>query len=337
METADSAKLLVPRPPGRAASQHPFEADPHDHAETPFVAYADVCPLLAYLSCALSIRPAQLGIYDPYYCEGSAVDNLSALGFETVSNQNVDAYSTWASGTLPRHEVLVTNPPFSGDHMARFFAYLTAKRLPARAPWMALMPEYVARKAYFREYLAACAAAGVPPPVFVGPRTMAYSFTAPRHAHGGAAPLAAAVTRPAAPDGESDAVLAGKFQCVWFVSLMQHQAGAVAHWEEHVAPKPETQALLVEGDPRTLPRLVIAAVPTPAERRWRRKQQRVAGSASTAVEAGAAGVAATELAASGGAGSGSGRRFSFRLPTAAIVEKGAGRRAAEKGKGKLRR
>lgn len=317
---------------GTSASQHPFEADPHDHAETPFIAHADIAPLLTFLSHALHTPPAELKVYDPYYCEGAAVDNLAALGFDAVSNENVDAYAAWASGTSPAHQVLVTNPPFSGNHMERFFAYLTAKRLPACAPWMALMPEYVARKAYFREYVAACAAAGVPPPVFVGPSSMAYSFTAPRLAPGGDAPLAVAVDRPAAADGESDAVLAGKFQCVWFVSLMQHQAGAVAHWEEHVAPRPETQALLVEEDPRSLPRLIIAAVPTPAERRWRLKQEKLAGAGSAAAAAEAAGGSSA-----GGAGAGSApvRRFGARVPTAAIFDKAAAKKA--KAKVKIRR
>lgn len=293
----DDAANSSPEGPGKVASCHPFESDPSDHAETPFVAYADVAPMISQLATALGKRPKHLGIYDPYFCEGSVIENLGSLGFDNVHNENTDAYAAWEAGSAPAHDVLVTNPPFSGDHIARFFSYLTAVRLSLRAPWLALMPEYVARKPYYRAYVDSCAAAGVPAPVFVGPRTSAYTFTAPRRDHEGEMPLTAAVCRPAAPDGESDAVLAGKFQCVWFVALMGHQHDAVRHWNDHVAAKPETQALLVEGDPRKLPRLVIADVPTPAERRWRRKQRRLHEAAEVGANAGGAGEAAAAAAA----------------------------------------
>ena len=46
----------------------------------------------------------------PYYCAGSVIDRLGALGFGDVRNDNADFYTRIA----PEYDVLVTNPPFSG-------------------------------------------------------------------------------------------------------------------------------------------------------------------------------------------------------------------------------
>lgn len=53
-----------------SASDHPFETEPGDHAETPFDAYEHIAPLLTRLARRLDTTPAALRIYDPYYCEG---------------------------------------------------------------------------------------------------------------------------------------------------------------------------------------------------------------------------------------------------------------------------
>ena len=76
--------------------EHPFVADPGDHAETPFRAYADVAPILAKLAATIGVANESLNIYDPYYCEGSVARHLAHLGFRSVYNRNEDFYQTIA-------------------------------------------------------------------------------------------------------------------------------------------------------------------------------------------------------------------------------------------------
>ena len=79
---------------GEAARRRPhlpeslaFEADAEDHCETAPLAYKDVKPLLLRLCHALGKPPAELRIYDPYYCAGSVVTHLQELGFPNVHNR----------------------------------------------------------------------------------------------------------------------------------------------------------------------------------------------------------------------------------------------------------
>jgi hypothetical protein len=50
-----------------------FESDWHDHCESPFEAYRDIEPLLFQLATKLGRTKAELRIWDPYYCEGTAL------------------------------------------------------------------------------------------------------------------------------------------------------------------------------------------------------------------------------------------------------------------------
>ena len=61
-------------------------------------------------------------LHDPYYCEGSMVAHLNALGFESVYNENEDFYERVATKTTPEFDVLVTNPPYSGEHFKRILS-----------------------------------------------------------------------------------------------------------------------------------------------------------------------------------------------------------------------
>lgn len=63
-----------------------------DHCETSERAYADIAPLLKALAWELGKVPEELSIYDPYYCQGSTVGRLAALGFSRVYNQKEDFY-----------------------------------------------------------------------------------------------------------------------------------------------------------------------------------------------------------------------------------------------------
>ena len=96
--------------PAQSVSSHPFVTDLGDHCETPFEAYADVAPLLRGLAHDLGLSPAQLRIYDPYYCEGGAKVHLAALGFTTVINENVDFYKVLDTVLLSWNTLLLVTP-----------------------------------------------------------------------------------------------------------------------------------------------------------------------------------------------------------------------------------
>ena len=82
-----------------------------------------------------------------YFCNGAVVRHLRALGFESVYNRNEDFYATDAAGKVPEHDVVVTNPPYSGTHPQRLLEFLARNA----KPWLALMPNWVVHKEYYHE------------------------------------------------------------------------------------------------------------------------------------------------------------------------------------------
>lgn len=123
--------------------EHPFHTVADDHCETAPEAYADVAPLLRALAKRLGKTDAELSIYDPYYCAGAVVRNLAALGFHNVYNRCEDFYNT----PTPEHDVIVTNPPYSFDHVEKLLEFAQKNGKPA----LMLMPKYVAGKSYYDE------------------------------------------------------------------------------------------------------------------------------------------------------------------------------------------
>lgn len=105
--------------------------DPADDCETPLEAYKHVAPLLAKLGQRLKKPKDQLRIWDPYYCDGAVSAHLASLGFTNVHNaRGEDFYEVLAScddARLPPHDVIVTNPPFSGDHISRLVQFLSSR------------------------------------------------------------------------------------------------------------------------------------------------------------------------------------------------------------------
>ena len=136
-----------------AAAAHPppppltFAADEDDHCETAPEAYRDVAPLLHLLAAHLGKTPAELRVYDPYFCNGAVARHLAALGFTSVHNVNEDFYEVDASGRVPAHDVLLTNPPYSADHPARLLRFIARNG----TPWLALMPNWVAARDYYAD------------------------------------------------------------------------------------------------------------------------------------------------------------------------------------------
>jgi hypothetical protein len=270
-----AASKMEPSSTPSIASSHPFQTDPHDHAETPFSAYVDIEPFLFGIALQMKSNKARLRLWDPYYCEGSVLKHLDRLGFANVRNDNVDFYATIAEDHTPPFDVLITNPPFSGDHMERFLTYVAG----ISQPWLALMPQFVAQKRYFHAFKAAAAEAGRELPVYIGPSRTAYAFTAPATASDGATllvPDAPEGRRTLDSDGGSVRVFAGKFQCVWFGCLGPHREAVLAWWRKKYEGRPGVTASLAEDDPvAQLPQLVLVKPPAPSERRWRKKLSRL--------------------------------------------------------------
>ena len=121
-------------------SEYPYPTDYNDHFETPLVAYQDIQPILeAYLS---TLQPSDQIIYDPYYCDGRTSRLLHSLGFPNVLHNCCDFYSHPAS----QYGILVTNPPFSGDHKQRCLDFCIA----SQRPWLVLLPAYCITKQYVK-------------------------------------------------------------------------------------------------------------------------------------------------------------------------------------------
>jgi hypothetical protein len=110
---------------------HPFPTDPGDHCETPLQAYKDVEPVLVALAKALGKTKATLRILDPFYCDGAARRHLHELGFTSARNDNADWYELLRTGTVPDHDVLLTNPPYSGGHLRRILVHVAKSNKPA--------------------------------------------------------------------------------------------------------------------------------------------------------------------------------------------------------------
>lgn len=132
--------------------RHPFEVDYCDHFETPAVAYTDVDAVLRAIAAAAGVSAPSLKLYDPFYCAGRAKKLLNAAGYPNVYHKNEDFY---AKDPLPEHDVLITNPPYSGDHKERALAHC----LRSGKPWLLLLPSYVATRQWFTAAVAAACAA----------------------------------------------------------------------------------------------------------------------------------------------------------------------------------
>jgi hypothetical protein len=126
----------------------PYPTNPDDHCETPIESYRDILPILDELSKSKGGKRAKLRIYDPYYCNGSMVNHLEALGFTDVYNRKEDCYGVWESKGEPTFDVLLTNPPYSEDHIEKLMKYLTSPSFGSK-PFLLLMPQWVHKKDYY--------------------------------------------------------------------------------------------------------------------------------------------------------------------------------------------
>eukprot|EP00752_Nemacystus_decipiens_P010291 g9169.t1 len=157
------------------SKQHPFPTEYGDHFETPLQAYRDIEGPLELLSKLLGKKKRKhLRIWDPYYCAGRTPRLLRQLGFPKVEHSNQDFYKLVRENQQPKHDVLVTNPPYSGDHKKRCLEYCRA----SGKPWFLLVPNYVATKDYYRLAVLGPAAGPGGEPFYVVPDSK-YSFDHP--------------------------------------------------------------------------------------------------------------------------------------------------------------
>lgn len=148
----------------------PFPTDADDHCESPMDAYRDILPLLDKV-CGKTSKN-DFTIYDPYFCNGAVKRNLGQLGFPSVVNEKVDCYQTWSSGVgYPNFDVLITNPPYSQDHIPKLLEHVTSQTFQNR-PFFLLLPTWVHKKDYYK---------ALPiKPFFLVPRKR-YTYLPPKH------------------------------------------------------------------------------------------------------------------------------------------------------------
>eukprot|EP00397_Hematodinium_sp_SG-2012_P038211 GEMP01041534.1.p1 GENE.GEMP01041534.1~~GEMP01041534.1.p1 ORF type:complete len:357 (+),score=86.82 GEMP01041534.1:87-1157(+) len=119
-----------------SAPTYAFDVNAADHCETPLEAYRDLLPVLDDVAKRFGKTRETLKIYDPYYCEGAVKQHLRSLGFAKVSNRNQDCYAHWAT---KKYDVMITNPPYSGDHVVRLAQYIASQ---PEKPFCLLLPNY---------------------------------------------------------------------------------------------------------------------------------------------------------------------------------------------------
>jgi hypothetical protein len=169
-DTIKQTEISVTGRSSSAMTSWRFQTDYNDHFETPLIAYQDIRIILSKCCEYFSKSPRDLIIYDPYYCQGSAIRHLDSLGYVNVINQNRDFYVDIAKRLVPgklfdltyaliailieytslvEYDILITNPPYSGEHKQKLFDYLAK----SKKPFALLLPAYVATKSYYREFL----------------------------------------------------------------------------------------------------------------------------------------------------------------------------------------
>ena len=124
-----------------------FAVDDTDHCETPAVAYSDLLSLLDSCCLILGKTRSTLRIYDPFYCNGAVIRHLGNAGFVDVYNRCEDFYAVQAADKVPRYDVLVTNPPYSGGHIEKLLAFCAS----SGKPWFCLLPNWVYTKSFYTQ------------------------------------------------------------------------------------------------------------------------------------------------------------------------------------------
>lgn len=129
--------------------EHPFETDADDHCETSPEAHDNIANFLKAACGQFNKSPSELVIYDPYYCAGGVRRNLALIGFTNVINRNEDFYKVIEENRVPEHDVFLTNPPYSEDHIEKCVTFAAENLVAHGRPYMLLLPSYVIHKDYY--------------------------------------------------------------------------------------------------------------------------------------------------------------------------------------------
>ena len=97
----------------------------------------------------LKKTPETLKIYDPYYCNGRVVTILNEMGFKDVHNKCEDFYKVVRTKKVPEHDIVITNPPYSEDHMKKCFEFCVQNK----KPWFILVPYFVYQNGFYKEMI----------------------------------------------------------------------------------------------------------------------------------------------------------------------------------------
>ena len=149
----------------RIQPRHNFTTNALDHCETPRVAYEHIRVVLSQLFETKYGRDmtTTIRIWDPYYCDGAVQRHLVALGFPNVLNENKDFYKLIEANQIPDHDVFLTNPPYSDDHIERLLTFLNKTPtndngdddVSSCKPFCLLLPNWVARKREYKTLMSA--------------------------------------------------------------------------------------------------------------------------------------------------------------------------------------
>lgn len=150
-----------------------FPVDYNDCFETPMIAYQDISIVIDLMAKSLGKSRNSIILYDPYYCQGNTIKYLNQLGFPNVINRNSDFYDDIKKNEIPgkfsfavdqfffaylgpisflqltEYDIMITNPPFSGEHKAKLLKYIGG----INKPFAILLPLYTATKAYWRAFV----------------------------------------------------------------------------------------------------------------------------------------------------------------------------------------
>lgn len=80
------------------------------------------------------------------------------------------------SGEIPEHDVVVTNPPYSEDHVERALRFCASNLADHGRPWLMLLPNYCYAKNYFYPALKT-GSLNAQKPFYLAPRKRYYYWT----------------------------------------------------------------------------------------------------------------------------------------------------------------
>lgn len=287
----------------KKASDFPYETNYNDHFETPVRAFQDVALLLDWMMMMMQTKKSNnnynnntslrqiVTLYDPYYCNGRSKRILQdQLGYRHVVHEKRDFYNDIQQQAVPRHDVFITNPPYSDQHKTKCLEFCLGQwnESKCQIPFLILMPAYVATRKYYRDLMllpenndSDLSIVYLLPSCNNGP----YEYDHPEGT------------------GKEEA----PFDSVWFCSVPKHQIPALQdYWsKQQQLLKDQSQTALASAFPgqtnttRTMPRIafsvqeladmkVVASLderrPNPRQRKKRRRMQQQLEAAAGAAE-----------------------------------------------------